>query len=182
MELNEYQNASHRTCPDLGSLKLNVAHMIMGMVSELEELFEAIDKGDIVNIGEELTDQYWYLSNYCRYFNISFEDLDFENVIQLEPIKGIEDLLMRITKSISKLTDVEKKSLAYNKEVNAERRLDFCKDIFRMIKLTYTYFSLNMYKCMENNIQKLRIRFPDKFTEKHAINRDLENERKALEA
>lgn len=34
----------------------------------------------------------------------------------------------------------------------------------------------------ERNIAKLRVRFPDKFTEEQALNRDLDAERKALEA
>jgi hypothetical protein len=34
---------------------------------------------------------------------------------------------------------------------------------------------------MERNINKLKVRFPDKFSEHSALNRDLETERKTLE-
>jgi len=34
---------------------------------------------------------------------------------------------------------------------------------------------------MENNINKLRVRYPEKFTEENALNRNLELERKVLE-
>jgi hypothetical protein len=38
-----------------------------------------------------------------------------------------------------------------------------------------------MEKCLENNIAKLKIRFPDKFDAEKAINRDLASERAELE-
>ena len=39
----------------------------------------------------------------------------------------------------------------------------------------------NYEKSLENNINKLKVRFPEKFTEENAINRNLEEERKQLE-
>ena len=33
----------------------------------------------------------------------------------------------------------------------------------------------------EKNIAKLRVRFPEKYTDHHAVNRDLDSERKVLE-
>jgi hypothetical protein len=44
MNLKQYQEDASRTFPYLGSMELDVAHMIMGMVSEESELFDAIQK------------------------------------------------------------------------------------------------------------------------------------------
>lgn len=37
------------------------------------------------------------------------------------------------------------------------------------------------YRLLDNNISKLRVRFPDKFTSENALERDLDSERKELE-
>lgn len=177
MTLNEYQQATARTCPDLGSEKLNIAHMIMGMISEITELSEAVKKGDIINIGEELTDIHWYLSNYCRMYNIKYERLEWK-IIESD---NFEEPYKMLVEAISKLTDIEKKFIAYNKAVNEERRFDFCNHIFLNLKDLYLYFKFDVSQCMENNINKLKIRFPDKFSEENAINRNLEAERVELE-
>jgi len=40
---------------------------------------------------------------------------------------------------------------------------------------------IDFWKSLENNTAKLKIRYPDKYTDENAINRDLENERVQLE-
>lgn len=181
MNLLDYQRETQRTCPDLGNEKLNIAHMIMGMVSEITELNEAINKNDIINIGEEISDVMWYLSNYCTYYNISLEKLSILSKKYVFIGDG-NDKFKELTLDISKLTDIEKKYIAYNKEVNPERRIDFVTNAFFTISQLYKHFILDMQKCLENNINKLKVRFPEKFTEENAIDRDLEKERIALEA
>ena len=42
-------------------------------------------------------------------------------------------------------------------------------------------FGFTFEEIMEKNIEKLKARYGDKFTEKSALNRDLEQERKTLE-
>ncbi len=49
------------------------------------------------------------------------------------------------------------------------------------IASTYPEQGLDFYKLLENNINKLKIRYPDKFDTAKALNRDLESERKKLE-
>ena len=46
--------------------------------------------------------------------------------------------------------------------------IDLCKE-----------WNINFEECLDLNINKLKIRFPDKFTEENALNRDLVSERKA---
>jgi hypothetical protein len=45
----------------------------------------------------------------------------------------------------------------------------------------YTYSNIDPYEAMQKNIDKLKARFPEKFTEELANNRDLVKEREILE-
>lgn len=180
MNLEQYQIDANRTCPDLGSKELNAAHMIMGMVSELNELFDAIHNEDKVNIGEELTDQHWYLANYCLLYGINY-DLINELTATEVFIGDYQDIFNELTHTISSLTDVEKKLLAYKKPVSQELRIEGIKAVFIALKACYVYYDLDISKCLENNIAKLRIRFPEKFDADKAINRDHNAERIELE-
>lgn len=177
MTLVEYQAMTTRTLPDLGSEQLNILHMILGLNSEFNELYEATDE---INVGEEITDIAWYASNYGNikginiYKNFSFHPGYY--FYALEKNNYIEMLEVEI----SKLTDLEKKAFAYKKEISDVDRKDLLIKIFERINDCYTAFNLNPYICMERNIEKLKARFPQKFNEHDANNRDLEKERKIL--
>ena len=64
MNYKEFQESSKRTLAKLASKKEDLAHMVMGICSEISELEEAISKNDKNGIGEELADIQWYISNY----------------------------------------------------------------------------------------------------------------------
>ena len=182
------------------SYKADLAHMALGMCSELEELTEAIRKGDRVNIQEECTDILWYCSGTIRIFrsrNIILQQSSGIKFIEIDSNSSIHEL----SDVISKFSDIPKKMLAYKKEINVN--IDIClteetpKDnkafyyVDDIDKLLYnviekTVAVMKRYYCdpeqgMQNNIDKLKARYPEKFTEHHATNRDLDKERKELE-
>lgn len=187
MTLSEYQELAKRTCPNditglttyiskhdkedfkLNRDKLNLSHMVMGLCSETSELESAIEENDIVNIGEELADKMWYLANYCNFRNITIK----------KPIDFI------ITASLvwyeSELTDLVKKYVAYNKEIFLPTEQYLVFGILSNIMKICKDYNIDFYKILQNNIDKLRVRYPDKFSNENAINRNLDAERKELE-
>lgn len=72
--------------------------------------------------------------------------------------------------------------MAYNKPidlVNIQEELgDLCWYLANFCRIN----NFDLEKILDNNIAKLRARYPEKFTQENAINRNLENERKVLEA
>ena len=44
-----------------------------------------------------------------------------------------------------------------------------------------TFNNFDLEEILQTNIDKLRVRFPEKFTKENALNRNLEQERKTLE-
>lgn len=126
MDNKTYIKDSERTeTMDFGSIRrrlektdtIRIIHMAMGLVTEAAEIMDALKKHlfygkdlDLVNLAEEMGDQFWYLAGMARVLGYT----DFDQI-------------------------------------------------------------------MQTNIDKLRARFPEKFTEESALVRDLDKERGILE-
>lgn len=157
---------------------LEITHMILGMLSEIKELSEAVDKGDIVNIAEELVDILWYSSNYALLRKIDISGYQFPGF----GISGVTDIAI----AISGLSDYTKKLLAYKRPIEGERREEEVKCFFEVLDACGEFanlYKIDIYSACEKNINKLRVRFPDKFSTTLAQeeNRNLIEERKTLE-
>lgn len=189
----EYRHKAIRTLPDLGldkeqterilpeefGEKLNLSHMVMGLASELGELVNCTGtelklKVDLPNLKEELGDMYWYIGNYCNLRNITPPD-DLE--IKLESFRCF-DLLIH---SVGELVDIVKKYVAYNRPIERSRELEIVYDIYASLELFETTYGLSGDEIRSKNIHKLLVRYPEKFTEERAINRNTDEERKTLE-
>lgn len=223
MNWKEFQESSPRTLPSLlntyglneilnpsilqylspsleGSIrnigfKIDMAHMAMGLSSELVELNEAIEKGDLINIEEELVDILWYVSGTIHILKTkrafilpevsNYNDNDTYSTTRFE----------FLTCYVSDFTDIPKKMLAYKREVVAgEKPSNASKEFYYESEIDKALYKIvvavkqmmNTYKCnfergLQNNQDKLRARFPEKFTEEFANNRNLDKERKELE-
>lgn len=178
MKLEDYQQQAKRTLPDLGSYQLNIAHMIFGMNSEINELFDA---KDVVNLGEELSDINWYLINYCNLTNINISEKFLLSYRPNEFYDEAADPILKLICEISKLTNFEKRELAYRKKVEDDIRLTQVLEVYKALSDCFVSYEIDPFNSMQKNIDKLKARYPEKFTEEKALNRDLELERKILE-
>jgi len=79
------------------------------------------------------------------------------------------------------LLDAFKKHIYYKKPLDVVNVGEEIADIFWYLTNLCRLLDLDMETLMQNNINKLRKRFPDKFTSENALNRNLEAERKELE-
>lgn len=141
--------------------------MALGLGSELEELISAEVSSDIVNIGEEIGDILWYLANYDRIReNNNFQDYKLEE----------HHFNFSVFIEISKLQNQVKRFVAYKKDIDRVEETKIVTNTILALKYACSKLGLDIYKIMENNIQKLKVRFPEKFTEENAINRNLEKE------
>lgn len=178
MNLITYQQETKRTLPDLGSEPLNLAHMVLGICSEDAELTRAFIENDQVNIGEEIADMHWYISNYCNLRGYSLSEL---NNTSLEWEDPYAELSSMFNYGLSKLQDLVKKNLAYNKPIDRTKEMWYLRMILEGLDNFCTENSIILENILENNINKLKVRYPEKFTEELALNRNLEEERKELE-
>jgi NTP pyrophosphatase (non-canonical NTP hydrolase) len=82
----------------------------------------------------------------------------------------------------SEMTDALKKHLFYGKELDITNVREEIQDCLWYISLIMDELGMTYEEAMITNIDKLKARFPEKFTEYLAENRDLVTERKILEA
>ena len=82
---------------------------------------------------------------------------------------------------VGELMDVYKKFMAYNKPIDLVNVQEEVGDLMWYISNFCRINNFDLEKILENNIEKLKTRYPEKFTEENAINRNLSDERKVLE-
>jgi NTP pyrophosphatase (non-canonical NTP hydrolase) len=89
---------------------------------------------------------------------------------------------MGIGTEAGELLDAFKRKIFYGKELDVVNVKEEIGDIMWYIAILLRELDLDFEDILQLNIDKLRARFPDKFTENHALNRDLDAERKILES
>jgi hypothetical protein len=186
MTREEYFHAALRTDPPphkrmetMDAWRLT--HAALGMVTEWQELQEAVDA---VNFLEEIGDLLWF-------WNLAFTQCIYdEDPTQLEapatvsagvPVAAPEKHLGRM---IVHFADLTKKFLFYGKDVRLEMRNTLWAIeglVERVLFLTPGYENETLATVRARNIAKLKARYPDQFCEQKATNRDLTSEREALE-
>ena len=183
----EYQGLAGRTCPSLPGEHENERHMNLGVITEVGEVLDIFKKNlaykkpiDVVNLGEELADIAWYIVNKCAFEPIPLEE-DFD-VVKAD-IKELLD---------SKMFRVENLPIGLKTEALMHTLLlAYCgttNNIFSapIVQLAILaniaeWYELDFFQILTNNIDKLKVRYPEKFTNEAAQNRDLEAERAELE-
>jgi len=172
MTIEKYFEECQRTCPNLGDYSTNILHMNMGVNTEIAEAIDPIKKHivygkelDEINIGEEIGDANWYLYNKFRFEDNNIKDLLLPTKIIIEPVFCITEIAYQLMDFIG----------FYN--ASNLSTADHIKRLYVIcLKAGFDYFKL-----LENNINKLKVRFPDSFTQEKALNRNLEQERIELE-
>lgn len=177
MNINTYRKFTGVTCKDLGDPIQNSIHFVLGVSSEvLHELNMALRKEDKVNIGEELGDANWFLSQYANNWDLVTPD---NYNIDLTPEQA-HDLILMLLMNIGEMLNLDKGALVYNKEVSKESRQELLDDVWAALELIALGLDLDSNKIRATNINKLKARFGDKFDEYKAKNRDLTKELEVL--
>lgn len=82
----------------------------------------------------------------------------------------------------AEVQDILKKRLAYGKPIDMVNLKEELGDLLWYVARLCGEFGFSFEELMETNIAKLKARYGEKFTEEAALNRNLSNERKTLEA
>lgn len=180
MDWIKYLKESERTLSTefhCGHKVEKLLHGTIGILTEIEEILENYvdDKFDNVNVLEEVGDIFWYLSILSREFNIDISDISETNE------KNPKKIMISIIIDSLKMLDILKKKLYYNKEIKDDMIVILTKSILSKLVSYSNIYNIEIPEIFNKNINKLRIRYPEKFDPDLAINRNLEGERKILE-
>jgi NTP pyrophosphatase (non-canonical NTP hydrolase) len=90
--------------------------------------------------------------------------------------------LMGLQTETGEFADHYKRAIFYNKPYDRTNAAEEIGDILWYTAIILDVLGLTFEECMQANIAKLTKRYPNKFNEQDAVNRNLEGERSTLEA
>lgn len=169
---------------------IRLLHGVMGLSSELTEIQELAEKSviDAVNLKEEMGDFNWYIGVIIDEFKFNPEEIFMFN--DLDPIatstvheqrSELQNYINGMVKSVGTIADIAKKSIMYGKELDEYNMKDQLQKIDYYISRSLRLFGQTSAGARESNIEKLKARYGEKFTEAAALERNLEVERAILE-
>lgn len=101
--------------------------------------------------------------------------------LDLFPHLAILHAMLGMVTEVGEFTDAIKKHLLYGKELDLVNLDEEIGDLLWYIAIYIESRQGSFESIMQINIEKLRARYPNKFTEYDALNRNLDNERNILE-
>lgn len=168
---------------------IRLLHGAIGLASELSEIREMAqsEEIDVVNLKEEMGDMFWYMGIMVDELKLSPEMMFVEELTLGEEIydhdRRVELHLAidEMTIAVGKAVDLLKKSIMYGKELDVESLMDQLMVLDVFICTSLALYGITPSQARERNIEKLRARYGQKFTEAAANERNLSAERKILE-
>lgn len=172
MNINKYRRLTSATLVSKEEPILDSLHFITGIGSELLTEFE--EASTIANMGEELGDACWYMSEYCNLWNIKTPN---RFTIATDTNLRVD----RIPLLVGKLLDMDKAAFVYGRVIPFENRADVILELFATVQMLIEGIGLELDVVLSTNLKKLYERYKGKFTVYAANNRDLEAELEILE-
>lgn len=174
-----------------GFTGIRLLHMSEGIANETGELKEVLDKflrgeGDLDTlklIREEIGDLMWYSAGICYVLDMSFEEI--LDVMCAHPFDRTlsgwaNGMMSEIVLGSGVIAEHVKKHVFYGKDYDTEKVTNALANIVHASVGLARVLGIDFESILKDNIAKLAARFPDKFTEIDAIERDKEAEYEAM--
>jgi len=175
MKLEEYIAKAIRTESSLMPLTDEVAelgltsrsfHAMLGLVGEVNELKNS---RDTVNTIEELGDILWYIAIFLDDNPTLLRDGLDKNSDSITDIDNLEDRVIDIL-------DQYKKTMYYGKVLNVKKVYELFTELVYQVNGIISNYEFSISDIMELNINKLMVRYPNKFNLNDAEVRNLDDE------
>lgn len=164
MELSLYHDCAMRTAKIFPSVEEDFVHAALGFASEFFEILLAAGNGEDDEVDKELGDMAWYFPLACDALGIRLEDLPGLARVPASP--GDPDSV--ITDRLSAILSRAKRFYAYGEPLTEE----IAKALSVQLADLWVAFAVDLPDgCLEANIEKLRKRFPEAYSNEAALAR-----------
>ncbi|MCK5342142.1 MAG: hypothetical protein KAR20_01995 [Candidatus Heimdallarchaeota archaeon] len=180
MEWKEYQKLAFVTNAKLGDPRLDKIHMILGMSTELGEFQDVFKKHlaykkeiDWRNVKEEIGDTLWYVAGLAEHEGYAITSLFFDIELAKEYSGDNYTILVNLSSTLGLLS---MNAFSGNGDIRYELQ--------NFVNLLFAFCSKNnidFWRVIENNIEKLQARYPEKFNAYDATHRNLDEEKLVLD-
>jgi hypothetical protein len=158
---------------------IDALHTALGLSGELRELREAVASGDVVNVLEEIGDAYWYLALMYRHLR---QCLAIRETLLTNPIPVMGLLTQNHTDGAALFEALESEAHAYQDAVKGvvfyAKAPEWASQVVRFRRLLdgldrlSRAFGSDPARTRAANLQKLRLRYPESYTDLGAQRRD----------
>jgi NTP pyrophosphatase (non-canonical NTP hydrolase) len=175
---------------------IRLLHAAMGLSSELAEIQTMVDSSvpetggiDVVNLKEEMGDLLWYMGVIVDVMKFDPDEVfasrqegygaeeDREHAVSC-----LQARVHGMVVEVGTLVDFFKKTLMYGKILSRESVFQSLTVLDMEINSALILYGIAIDSARERNIEKLRARYGEKFTEAAALERNLRTERSILES
>lgn len=112
--------------------------------------------------------------------NAEYIKLAIRTESTLQPDRILHAIMGLVTES-GELMDAKKKEHFYGKKLDWHNLIEEAGDIFWYLAILCDAMNVPFEEVQRRNIDKLKTRYPDKFSTEKALNRDLDAERLVIE-
>lgn len=191
MDRTEYLKLSGVTRSDYYfELNHDIEHGILGIATETAELLSgSLEYDDTktekakINLIEEVGDIYWYIALLCRTYNITFDHLDlmFKDTDPID-VKLFTPVAVAASIISGDITDILKRAHFYTGSGKGYEQtlIQQLALLHNILKNYIRLLDTNIENIFEVNVNKLKSRYPEGFKTSDAVNRDLQEEVKAM--
>lgn len=171
-------------------MKSDILHSAMGLITEVGELVDSYKRNifynkelDLVNIKEELGDILWYMAIGFNAIGEKFPAVERAVITQYSP--SVTFILGKLVAFSSQIGSSVLTS-EYYEETNAEDNKEYLQynlpQLLGFLNVLAGHIGTSLPEIAYINIEKLAKRYPNGFSEFHALNRDTVNELNHIEA
>ena len=121
-----------------------------------------------------------YLQDSSRTVSDNYKEIAVRMASE-DKVIDLQHAAMGLVTESAEFMDALKKSIFYGKQLDVVNLKEEIGDLLWYSALALRALDSDFESVMSRNIEKLKARYPQKFTEENAISRDLETERKILE-
>ena len=176
MRMHDYQKLALCTAPNpdprtISPMDDQVFHGAIGLCGEIGEIYQSENKG---NMAEEIGDCLWYIAIALHGAGYDMEDMEYSSVEINDPFF---DLVI-----YSSMVADQAKRLVYYQAPLAHPFIVGIRSCLACLDELSEPTGFTMEEIMEKNIEKLKIRYPHKYSHESAIQRDTRKESKVFES
>lgn len=170
MTIQEYQKLTGRTSAKLDNTHMDASHYLQGIVGEwFTEVNSHSIKATFIDL-KEVGDVFWYLSELANLLN---------HQLELKPL--IEDNRpVHVTYSIGRINELYKKHMVYGNALDMDEYANHLNNIAFVLSMLTDPGDISerksedcpkLMECFDMNINKLKTRYPEKFSTEDALSR-----------
>lgn len=173
MDLKTYQVKSTRTAPfnanpqneiEFQNVLMNYSAGMVGEWFELQTELSKVNLNEVVpmnlvdKVEKEIGDVLHYAVNLLTILDVEINE---SKTIKKVDFKKLEE-------SLGNILEIPKKYIYHGHAIDKEK---YVESIYNVISYLNASFGMNMESILQKNIDKLKLRYPEKFTTKDSIKR-----------